>query len=265
MLGELERPARPGLVPATASLRGSGTCSAPGGRRSGRPVQLRRPRKGKGAAVEKARRAEARMTARGSRGAQASGTATFSGPAPLRRQRAMVIGAAPAGRGLLGLDVSLAFLRGMPRSELAKLDGEISRNVFLAAPPGGVPRLRALPACAGHDGRNGLGSDSRARPGRGTWRSPRPSPKIGFIRPRLARDVRQARRAGTPPSSSFPRALTTSRELATTKRARLPSSTWSPSSATRSTSPSPSSTAAPRPVNGQAAAYVCADRSMLRY
>ena len=226
---------------------------------------MRRPRKGKGAAVEKARRAEARMTARGSRGAQASDTATFSGPARLRGQRAMVIGAAPAGRGLLGLDVSPAFRRGMPRSELAKLDGEISRNVFLAAPPGGVPRLRALPACAGHDGRNGLGSDSRARPGRGTWRSPRPSPKIGFIRPRLARDVRQARRAGTPPSSSFPRALTTSRELATTKRARLPSSTWSPSSATRSTSPSPSSTAAPRPVNGQAAAYVCADRSMLIY
>eukprot|EP00959_Pyramimonas_sp_CCMP1952_P452149 9466076-Pyramimonas_sp.AAC.1 len=92
-------------------------------------MQLARPIAGQKAAIEKVRQVKARMTVRGYRDAQAADIATLSGTTSRWGQRLVVISAVQAGWDLFSLDVSQAFLRGMPYSELAKLDGEISRDV----------------------------------------------------------------------------------------------------------------------------------------
>ena len=87
--------------------------------------------KGQRAAIEKVRQVKTRMAGRCYRDAQAADIATFLGATSRWGQRLVVIIAVQARWDLFSLDVSQAFLRGMPRSELAKLDGEISRDVTL--------------------------------------------------------------------------------------------------------------------------------------
>ena len=53
---------------------------------------------------------------------------------------------------LFSCDAAQAFLRGLPLSEIAKLDGEVRRSVQFLVPEGSIPLLRQLDGYEDFDG-----------------------------------------------------------------------------------------------------------------
>ena len=121
--------------------------------------------------IDKIRQVRARMTVRGYRDMQKDELATFSATSSRWGQRLVVIAAVQAGWELFSVDVSQAFLRGMPYDEIAKLDGEIEREVSFTVPPGSIPILQKLPGFSDFDGKYEV--LKMLRPGVGLKDSPR--------------------------------------------------------------------------------------------
>ena len=121
--------------------------------------------------VNKIKEIRARMTVRGYRDKQAADLATFSATSSRWGQRLCAICAVQYGWFIFSVDVSQAFLRGLPYSELAKLEGELVRDVSFTVPPGAIPLLQRLPGFGDFDGRTEV--LRMLRPGFGLKDAPR--------------------------------------------------------------------------------------------
>ena len=84
------------------------------------------------------------MTVRGYKDLQGNVVRTNASTASRWGQRIVVMVACQYGWELFGADVAQAFLKGLRFDELAKLPGEVKREVQFEVPLGSVPVLRML-------------------------------------------------------------------------------------------------------------------------
>ena len=94
---------------------------------------------------------KARMTVRGYKDLQANVVRTSSSTASRWGQRIVVLVACQYEWELFGADVAQAFLKGLRFDELAKLPGEVRREVQFEVPPGSVPILRMIEGFEDYD------------------------------------------------------------------------------------------------------------------
>ena len=87
---------------------------------------------------------KARLTVRGYKDLQGSEVKTIASTASRWGQRVVCMAAVQNNLVLYSADVSQAFLQGMSFDEVAKLKGEVRRNVQFEVPPGSIPILRML-------------------------------------------------------------------------------------------------------------------------
>ena len=102
--------------------------------------------------IDGRRQVRARLTVRGYRDVQAPDLKTFAATTSRWGQRVVSAWAAQNRWTLFSCDVSQAFLRGLPFSEIAKMKGEVQRDVQFVVPPGSLPLLRQLEGYEDFDG-----------------------------------------------------------------------------------------------------------------
>ena len=94
---------------------------------------------------------KARMTVCGYKDLQANVARTNASTASRWRQRIVVLVACQYGWELFGADVAQAFLKGLRFDDLAKLPGEVMREVQFEVPPGSVPIFGMLEGFEDYD------------------------------------------------------------------------------------------------------------------
>ena len=95
---------------------------------------------------------KARLTVRGYKDLQGAEVKTMAATASRWGQRVVCMAAVQNDWVLYSADVSQAFLQGMSFEEVAKLKGEVKRNVQFEVPPGSIPILRMLNGYEDFDG-----------------------------------------------------------------------------------------------------------------